>query len=76
MGVKFGAEEEGTKVPLDLVPRPRPKVPSSVPNFTPLVQLKFLLRFNQNVEYKRPAGAFPFAIFIQFAEFVPNFRMR
>ena len=26
-------------------------------------KLKFLLRFDQNVEYKRPAGAFPFARF-------------
>ena len=44
-----------------------PKVPSSVPNFTPSVQrqgcrtpkLKFLLRFDRNLEYKRPAGAYP-----------------
>jgi len=52
-GVKYGMEE----------------VPSSMPNFTPSVQregcigvgpqkLKFLLRFDQNVEYKRPAGAY------------------
>jgi len=50
MGVKFRTEE-GTEVP----------------NFTPLVQrlgyktpkLKFLLRFDHSVEYKRPAGAYP-----------------
>ena len=38
-----------------------------MPNFTPSVQrqgcrtpkLKFLLRFDQNVEYKRPTGAYP-----------------
>ena len=38
-----------------------------MPNFTPSVQrlgyrnpqLKFLLRFDQNVEYKRPAGEYP-----------------
>ena len=38
-----------------------------MPNFTPSVQrqgcrppkLKFLLRFDRNVEYKRPAGAYP-----------------
>ena len=57
MGMKFGMEE-GTFGP----------VPSSVPNFTPSVQRQgcrtpkteiFLLRFNQNVEYKRPAGAYP-----------------
>jgi len=43
-------------------------VPSFVPNFTPHrcndkgvrpKKLKFLLRFDQNVEYKRPAGAYP-----------------
>ena len=41
-------------------------VPSSVPNFTPIgatvtgpPELKFLLRFNENVEYKCPAGAYP-----------------
>ena len=49
MGVKFGIW----------------RVPSSTPNFTPSVQrleppkLKFLLRFDQNVEYKRPVGAYP-----------------
>jgi len=54
IGVKFGTEE-GTKSP------------SSVPNFTPSVQrqpcrtpiTEVLLRFDQNVEYKRPAGAYP-----------------
>ena len=38
-----------------------------MPNFTPIGEiirvgpqkLKFLLRFDQNVEYKRPAGAYP-----------------
>jgi len=29
----------------------------------------------QNVEYKRPAGAYPSAILTKFAEFVPHFRM-
>jgi len=49
MGVKFGTEEETP----------------SVPNFTPSVQrlrppkLKFLLKFDQNVAYKCPAGAYP-----------------
>ena len=55
MGVKFGTEEEI-------------EGPSSVPNFTLICatvrvyrtpKLKFLLRFDQNVEYKRPAGAYP-----------------
>ena len=38
-------------------------------------KLKFLLRFDQNVEYKRPTGAYPLCDF-QFAESVPRFRMR
>ena len=32
-------------------------------------ELKFLLRFDRNVEYKRPAGAYPCAIFTKFADF-------
>jgi len=43
---------------------------ASMPNFTPSVQqgyrtpkLKFLLIFDQNVEYKRPAGAYPLSDF-------------
>ena len=45
-----------------------PKVPSSTPNSTPNrcndkgvgpKKLKFLLRFDRNLEYKRPAGAYP-----------------
>jgi len=44
---------------------------ASVPNFTPPVQrqgcrtpkLKFLLRFDRSVEYKRPAGAYPLCDF-------------
>ena len=39
-------------------------------------KLKFLLRFDQNVEYKGPQGCIPCAIFTKFAEFVPHFRMR
>jgi len=37
-------------------------------------KLKLLLRFVQNVEYKRPAGRIPSAIFTKFVEFVPHFR--
>jgi len=37
------------------------------------LKLKFLLRFDQSVEYKRSAGAYPGAIFTKFAEFVPRF---
>ena len=51
--------------------RRAPKVPSSVPNFTPSVQqqgyrtpkLKVLLTFHQNVEYKRPTEAYPLCDF-------------
>jgi len=39
-------------------------------------KLKFLLRFDQNVEYKPLQGRIPCAIFTKFAEFVPHFRMR
>jgi len=40
-------------------------------------KLKFLLRCDQTVEYKRPAGAYPLnTIFKKFAEFVPRFRIR
>ena len=39
-------------------------------------KLKFLLRFDRNLEYKRPAGAYPLRDFTKFAEFVPHFRMR
>ena len=50
IGVKFGTE-----------------VPSSMPDFTPVgatirvwtPKLKFLLTFDQNVEYKCPTGAYP-----------------
>jgi len=39
-------------------------------------KLKFLLRFDENVEYKRPTGAYPLCDFTKFAAFVPRFRMR
>jgi len=39
-------------------------------------KLMSLLIFDQNVEYKRPAGRIPCTIFTTFAEFVPSFRMR
>ena len=53
MGMKFGTEMG---------------VPSAMPNFTSTgatvkgigpAKLKFLLRFDQNVEHKRTAGAYP-----------------
>jgi len=39
-------------------------------------QLKFLLGFDHNVEYKRHAGAYPLPVFTKFTEFVPRFRIR
>jgi len=40
-------------------------------------KLKFLLRLDQNVEYKRPTGAYPLRDFQKkIAEFVPHFRVR
>ena len=64
MGVKLGMQE-GTEG------RKGPKVPSSVPisphrcndkTIGPQ-KLKFLLRYDQNEEYKRPAGVYPFRDF-------------
>ena len=61
IGVKFGMEEG-------------PSVPSYVPNFIPSAQrsgyrtpkVKFLVRFDQNVEYKRPTGAYGLRDFYEF----------
>jgi len=55
MGVKFGTEE-GTKGPL-LPAKFQPHWCNYKGVGPP--KLKFLLRFDQNVEYKRPAGAYP-----------------
>jgi len=55
MGVKFGAEE-GTKGPL-LRAKFHPHRCNGKGIGTPI--LKFLLRYDQNEEYKRPAGAYP-----------------
>jgi len=54
-----------------LARRRRPKVPSSVPNFTPSVQrqgcrtakTEIFTQIDQNVEYKRPTGAYPLCDF-------------
>jgi len=53
-----------------------------MPNFTPigattgvgLQKLKFLLRFDQNVEYKRPAGAYPLRDFHKICRVCTPFR--
>ena len=66
MGVKFGTKEELAKFHLH---RCNDK------GIGPL-KLKILLIFGQNVEYKRPAGAYPLCDFYKFAELVPPFRMR
>jgi len=39
-------------------------------------KMEFLLGFDQNVEYRRPTGAYRCAIFTRFAEFIPRFTMR
>ena len=55
MGVKFDVEE-GTEVPL-LRAKFHPHRCNDKSVGPP--KLKFLLRFDRNVEYKRPAGAYP-----------------
>ena len=53
-----------------------------MPNFTPSVQrqgcraskLKFLLRFDRNVEYKRPAGAYPLRDFHKICRLCTSFQ--
>ena len=55
MGVKFGTKE-GTEGPL-LRAKFHPYRLSDK-GIGPQI-LKFLLRFDQNVEYKRPTGAYP-----------------
>ena len=68
MGVKFGMEERSPS-PCQISP------PSVKDKRIGPPKLKFLLIFDQNVEYKRPAGRIPCTIFTTFAEFVPSFRM-
>ena len=72
MGVKFGVEE-GTEGPLlhakfhphrcndkDVGPQ----------------KLTFLLRFDQNVEYKRPTGAYPLRDFHKICRVCTKFQVR
>ena len=70
MGVKFGTEEGAAGPPCQISPH-RFNDKGVGPK-----KLKFVLRFNQNVEYKLPAGAYPLRVFTKFAQFVPHFRMR
>ena len=39
-------------------------------------KLKFVLRFDQNVEYKRPVGAYPLRDFHKICRVCTHFRMR
>jgi len=71
MRVKFGMEE-GTGTVLHAKFHPNRCNEKGVGS----QKLKFLLRFDQNVEYKRPTGACPCTIFTKYAEFVPHFRIR
>ena len=59
MGVKFGTEEgaEGPLLPAKFHPHR-----CNDKGVGPQKQ-KYLLRFDQNVEYKRPAGAYPLCDF-------------
>jgi len=57
MGVKFGMEEETEGPPCQISPKSVQRQGYRTP------KMKFLLRFDQNVEYKRPAGAYPLGDF-------------
>ena len=54
MGVKFGMEEGPRSPPRSQISPHRHNDKGVGPQ-----NLKFLLRFDQNVEYKRPAGVYP-----------------
>jgi len=90
IGVKFGTKEGPPRSPpscqLKFSTEERTSVRSTVPNFTPHrcndkgvgpQKLKFLLRFDQNVEYKRPTGAYPLGDFHKICRVsFHHFRMR
>ena len=69
MGVKFGMEEAL-------------RSPSSMPNITHQFndkgvgpqKLTLFLRFDQNVEYKRPAGAYPLRVFHKICRICTTFQ--
>ena len=69
-GVKFGVEE-GTYPLLHAKLHP---IGVTIRVYIGPQKLKFLLRFNQNVEYKR--RRIPCAIFIKFADLLARFWMR
>jgi len=66
MGVKFGTEK-GSLLRAKFHPHRCNDKGIGPP------KLKYLLRYDQNVEYKRPAWRIPCAIFTKFADFVPRF---
>ena len=67
MGVKFGTEE-GTEAKF------HPHRCNDKGIGTP--KLKFLLRFDQNVEYKRPSGAYPLHNFHKICRVCTLFQVR
>ena len=72
MGVKFGTEE------WTLGPLLRAKFHPHRFNDKGVgpQKLKFLLRFDQNVEYKRPAGAYPLRDFHKICRICTSFQVR
>ena len=60
IGVKVGLEEGDPKVPL--LQAKFHSIGATVRVYGPK-KTKFLLRFDQNVEFKRPAGAYPLPYF-------------
>ena len=78
MVVKFGTEEktEGRLPPLPFGPLLRAKFHPHRCNDkgVGLQKLKFLLRFDRNVEYKRPAGAYPLRDFHKICRVCTSFQ--
>ena len=70
MGVKFGTEE-GTKGPL-LRAKLHPHRCNDKGVGPP--KLKFLLRFDRNLEYKRPPGAYPLRNFHEICRVCTSFQ--
>ena len=70
-GVKFGTEEGTEGPPCQISPHQcNDKGVGGVGH----QRLKFLLRFDQNVEYKRPAGAYPLRDFHKICRVCTSFQ--
>ena len=71
MGVKFGVEEGtiGTLLHAKFHPHRRNDKGVGPP------KLKFLLRFDRNVEYKRPAGTYPLRDFHKICRVCTSFQV-